>query len=68
MEEIKDMVMLEEKTHLNKVQKIIAEQLEEVNKALDNSKSQIIQQKQYLWENIYELDIEEIVKKLYESG
>lgn len=60
MEEIKNMVMLEEKMHLNKVQKIIAEQLEEVNRALDNSKSQIIQQKQYLWENIYELDPEEI--------
>jgi len=61
MEDIKDLVMSEEQEHLAQVQGIITEQLEYINRNLDYQKSQIMEQKRYLWENIYELDPEEIV-------
>lgn len=52
--------MLEEINHLKEVQGIITEQLEEIEKAIDENKQKIIKQKRYLWENLYELDPEEI--------
>ena len=60
MEDIKDLVMREEQEHLAQVQEIITEQLEYINRNMDYQKSQIMEQKRYLWENIYELDPEEI--------
>ncbi len=57
-------VMQEEKEHLNKVQKIIEEQLHAANLSLDQNKEEIINQRKYLWENIYEMDPKEILSNL----
>lgn len=61
MEEQKDLVLFEEQANLEKVQKVIQAQLEEVCKGLNANKEEILEQKRYLWENIYELDPQEIV-------
>lgn len=59
MEE-KNSVISEEQEHLEVVQEVIRKQLDETDKQLDTNKENIINQKKYLWENIYELDAEEI--------
>lgn len=51
---------MEEEIHLEIVQEIIQEQLEDINRTINTSKRDIFEQKRYLWENLYELDIEEI--------
>ena len=60
MEEQKDAVMQEEMDHLEIVQGVIQKQLDAVNSALDSIKDDILKQKRYLWENLYEMDVEEI--------
>ena len=53
-------VFEEEKNHLTEVQAIINEQLLKVESDQERRKSDIQDQKRYLWENVYELDPEEI--------
>lgn len=60
MAEQNEEILNEELQHLMTVQKIIREQIDEVENSLGNSKEDIMKQKRYLWENIYELDPEEI--------
>lgn len=55
-----DEVTIQELEHLNYIQKIISEQIAEVEGSMEKSKDNILQQKKYLWENIYELDPQEI--------
>ena len=60
MNEQQDDVMREEKEHLNKIQEVIRAQLLDIDSSLDKNREEIIKQKRYLWENIYELDLGEI--------
>ena len=46
--------------HLDYIQGIISKQLDEVENLMEKAKEGIIEQKRYLWENIYELDLGEI--------
>lgn len=55
-----DEVTIEELEHLHDIQEIIAERLTEVEESMEKSKDDILQQKKYLWENIYEFDPVEI--------
>ncbi len=57
---IEDEVTIEEREHLNYIENIISEQLTEVEGSMEKSREDILRQKKYLWENIYELDPEEI--------
>ncbi len=57
MNEQQDDVMREEKGHLNKIQEVIRAQLQDIDSSLDKNREEIIKQKRYLWENIYELDL-----------
>lgn len=57
---IENEVTLEELEHLNYIQGVISERIAEVGASMEKSKDDIMQQKKYLWENIYELDSEEI--------
>lgn len=61
MEESKLSVIQEETQHLINVQKEINEQLFTINNKIKINKEEIIQQKRHLWENIYELDPQEII-------
>ena len=60
MDKQDDELFYEEKEHLNLVQEIISTQLNTVEEQLSKSADSILQHKKYLWENIYELDPEEI--------
>lgn len=60
MNEQNDAVMQEEFKHLEEIQEVIQEQLDEVIDLLGKNREDIMNQKRYLWENIYELDPEEI--------
>ncbi len=60
MNEQQNNVMREEKEHLNEIQQVIRAQLQDVDSSLDKSREEIMKQKRYLWENIYELDLGEI--------
>lgn len=60
MDKQDDELFYEEKEHLNLVQEIITTQLNTVEEQLSKSADSILQHKKYLWENIYELDPEEI--------
>lgn len=60
MDEQQNVVMQEEQKHLDEIQEVIQEQLQEVDTSLDKSREDIMEQKRYLWENIYELDLAEI--------
>lgn len=53
-------VRQEEQEHLNEIQKEIKEQLQVIDVSLDKTREDIMKQKRYLWENIYELDLAEI--------
>lgn len=55
-----DDIMKEELEHLDYIQGVISKQLDEVENSLEKTKEGILEQKRYLWENIYELDPEEI--------
>lgn len=57
---VNDMIKKEELEHLDYIQGVISKQLDEVENSLEKAKEGIIEQKRYLWENIYELDPEEI--------
>jgi len=57
---IEDEVTIEEREHLKYIENIISEQLTEVEGSMGKSREDILQRKKYLWENIYELDPEEI--------
>lgn len=50
----------EELEHLDYIQGVISKQLDEVENSMEKAKEGILDQKRYLWENIYELDPEEI--------
>ena len=56
-----EVIITEEKEHLEKVQMIIKEQIDKVEEQLNTSKTDIINQKHYLLENLYEMDFGEIV-------
>lgn len=58
--EANKIIMDEELAHLQKIEAIVGEQLEDIGESIDRSKEEIMKQKRYLWENIYELDPEEI--------
>lgn len=60
MDEQQNVVMQEEQEHLDEIQRIIQVHLQDVDASLDKRKEEIMEQKRYLWENIYELDPEEI--------
>lgn len=55
-----DDIMKEELEHLDYIQGVISKQLDEVENSMEKAKEGILEQKRYLWENIYELDPEEI--------
>lgn len=55
-----DNIMKEELEHLDYIQGVISKQLDEVENSMEKAKEGILEQKRYLWENIYELDPEEI--------
>ncbi|MDE7212080.1 MAG: AAA family ATPase, partial [Lachnospiraceae bacterium] len=52
--------MQEEQEHFGEIQKIIGEQLQDIDISLDKSREDIIKQKKYFWENLYEMDPKEI--------
>lgn len=53
-------IMKEEIEHLEDVQAVITKQMNELDGLISKNASSILEQKKYLWENIYELDPEEI--------
>lgn len=53
-------IVQEEQDHLNEIQEVISEQLQGLETSLEKNREEIMKQKRYLWENIYELDPEEI--------
>lgn len=55
-----DSILEEERKYLKIVEDVIEKELEEVGVSIEDSKAEIMKQKRYLWENIYELDPEEI--------
>lgn len=55
-----NIIMNEELEHLEYIQGVISEQIADVENSIEKTKDDILQQKKYLWENIYELDPEEI--------
>ena len=57
---VDDIIKKEELEHLDYIQGIISKQLDEVENLMEKAKEGIIEQKRYLWENIYELDLGEI--------
>lgn len=57
-------IMKEENKHLSEIQQIIEEQLQSLGLSLDKNREEIIRQKRYLWENIYEMDPKEIAANL----
>lgn len=56
----KDHTFSEESAHLKEVEEWIDQQLAAMDISLGNAKSDLISQKQYLWENIYEMRPPEI--------
>lgn len=64
MPEQQNNVIREEKEHLSEIQRIIEEQLQNLGFSLDKNREEIIRQKRYLWENIYEMDPKEIAANL----
>jgi len=61
MEDRDSVIFEEEIVHLGEIKREIESQLETVVQNLDQNKKTVMEQKRYLWENIYELDPEEIV-------
>ena len=57
---VDDVIKKEELEHLDYIQGVISRQLDEVENSMEKTKGGILEQKRYLWENIYELDPEEI--------
>lgn len=57
---VDDIIMKEELEHLDYIQGVISKQLDEVENSMEKAKEGILEQKRYLWENIYELDLGEI--------
>lgn len=60
MDELKYDIVQEEQDHLNEIQEVISGQLQGLETSLEKNREEIMEQKRYLWENIYELDPEEI--------
>ncbi|WMJ89965.1 UvrD-helicase domain-containing protein [Anaerocolumna sp. MB42-C2] len=55
-----DEIIRDEAGYLAKVQKAIHEKLDEIEVSMDKNKQLVINQKKYLWGNIYEMDLQEI--------